>query len=245
MPFEYYYGEEWVNMGEATLLGDVYSVTFNTVGVVPDGWLDIRVCAMDDLENEDCFETAYLVQNEASSGDVAIINLQAGWNLISLPLIPYDTTIEAVLADLATHESVIQVVAWPYQMDESKIVEMRWNGGALTDLTELNDGVGYWVEMAEPDVLVFEGSPLPEPPLAPPSYVVYSGWNLIGFKSQQMTVDADTYLGEAGGDNMQVMFGFNEATGHYEQIMLDDLLMPGNGYWLAVSTNATIYPPAN
>ena len=242
--FEYYNGEEWVDMDEPDNLADVYSINFDTT-VVENGWLDIRVTAQDTLGNEVSSDpVSYFVQNGDLEEGQVVINLQVGWNLISMSLIPNDTSIEVLLADLRDSGSVVQVVAWPYNIDLSKIVEMRWNGVQLTDITDLEDGPGYWIQMSKPGVLVFEGVPLPEPPMAPPSYLVYAGWNLIGFKSQQADISAEGYLGVDVSDSMRMMYGYDAATSVYTQVTLDDLLEPGNGYWMAVGTNGTIYPPA-
>jgi len=243
--FKYYKGGAWVAMeGFVSVVDHVYSVVFDTTGV-DNGWLDIRVTAQDKLGNEDSFETAYFVQNGDPVEGQVVINLQVGWNLISMPLIPSDISIDVLLADLKDSGSVAQVVAWPYNVDSGKIVEMRWNGAQLTDITELKDGPGYWIEMTKPSVLVFEGTPLPEPPMAPPSYLVYAGWNLIGFKSQQPEIQAKDYLGSDVSASMRMMFGYDAATGFYTQVTLDTTLEPGSGYWMAVGTNGTIYPPAS
>jgi len=164
----------------------------------------IQVIAIDNAGNENTVTTGEYTINNAPPAYT--FNLVAGWNLISLPLIPDDPAIETFLSELIANESVIQVVAWPYDLAEGKIIEKRWNGANLQDVTEMVDGVGYWVEMSKPDVLTFTGDYLPEPPAAPPSYVVYSGWNLIGFKSTTPQL-ANTYLGDAGGDNMRMMYG--------------------------------------
>lgn len=244
--FEYYdpdREEPWVDMGDVAGGDDSYLVDFDTAEV-DNGWLSIRVTASDGLGNEASLETAYFVQNGALEPGQVVINLQVGWNLISMSLIPNDTSIDVLLADLMASDSVAQVVAWPYNGDLGSIVEKRWNGVQLTDITDLEDGHGYWIEMIKPGVLVFEGTPLPEPPMAPPSYLVYAGWNLIGFKSQQIDISAESYLGADVSASMRMMYGFDAATGFYTQIMRDTELEPGSGYWLAVGANGTIYPPA-
>jgi len=197
----------------------------------------IKVTASDNAGNEK--EEVFVGYEINNAPPTFPFNLLAGWNLISLPLIPDDPAIEIFLSELIANESVIQVVAWPFEGDT--IHEKRWNGAALQDVTEIVDGVGYWVEMSKPDVLTFTGDYLPEPPAAPPSYIVHAGWNLIGFLSMD-DVEAEVYLGEAGQGNMRAMYGFDESTGYYEPITLDDDLDPGNGYWLAISVDATIYP---
>lgn len=173
------------------------------------------------------------------------IDLLAGWNLFSLPLIPNDTSIEVLLADLVASDSVAQVVAWPYDVDLGRIVEMRWNGVQLTDITDLEDGPGYWIQMTKPGVLEFDGVPVVGPGQAPHAYDVYAGWNLIGFKSQQTTMDAETYLGADVSASMRMMYEYDADTGFYSQVALETKLKPGSGYWLALSTNGTIYPPAS
>lgn len=219
--------------------GKYDSPAWDTTAFADGTEVQIKVIASDHAGNQAIRTTGEYTINNAPPEYT--FNLVAGWNLISLPLIPDDPAIETFLSELIANESVIQVVAWPYDLAEGKIIEKRWNGANLQDVTEMVDGVGYWVEMSKPDVLTFTGDYLPEPPAAPPSYIVYSGWNLIGFLSMD-NVEAEVYLGEAGVGNMRAMYDFNESTGYYEQITLDDPLNPGNGYWLAVSVDATIYP---
>jgi hypothetical protein len=129
------------------------------------------------------------------------------------------------------------VIGWVHE--DGALVQKAWDGVALLGIENLDPEFGYWVEMTADGDVNFDGSPLPAPPQAPPSYVVYAGWNLIGFKSEG-TIVADTYLGEAGTGNMRAMYGWDED--HYVQVLLDSDLQPKAGYWLAVSTNATIYP---
>jgi len=230
--FEYYDEDEdeWVEIGEGVL--NPVSGKYESPAWVNVDDLDVRAVATDNVG---------LVTESAIYVPDDVISLEVGWNLISLTLVPYDSDIETILSDLIANESVKQVVAWPFEGDT--IHEKRWDGGALQDVTEIVDGAGYWVEMNEADELSFDGANPPEPPAAPPAYFVYAGWNLIGYTS----VDphpADEYLGDAGGPNVRAMYGFDEINGVYVAITGDDDLEPGNGYWLAVSTNATIIPPA-
>lgn len=226
------------------LVDGVFSYTWTIPPKYNNNYYRIKITAEDEQGN---------TATDISDNDFTIvplithdIQLLAGWNLISLPLIPNDTSIEVLLADLVDSESVAQVVAWPYDLDLGRIVEMRWNGVQLTDITDLEDGPGYWIEMTEPGVLKFDGVPMVGPGMAPPAYNVYAGWNLIGFKSQQTTMDAQTYLGTDVSASMRMMYEYDADTGFYSQVFLTEpALKPGSGYWLAVSTNGTIYPPAN
>ena len=155
------------------------------------------------------------------------IALSAGWNLISLPLIPENSTIEAVLTDLDGVEAV-----WSYEAG-------TWYSYAPdvpSDLTEMTDGKGYWIEMSASATLTVYGTEMPEDPLAPlPAYPVVVGWNLVGFK-ETYTMRVSDYL--AGVSYARVY----EYVGGYHSLSASDLMKPGQGYWIAVTEAGTIYP---
>jgi hypothetical protein len=102
------------------------------------------------------------------------------------------------------------------------------------------DGQGYWVEMSAADTLTVTGNELPPPGGRMPSYRLYVGWNLIGFKSLT-PIEAGEYLDELASV-MRAMYGYDAEKGFYEVIKLTTPLVPGKGYWLAVSADGTIYP---
>lgn len=240
--FEYYEDDDWVAIGAGTYNAGTgkYDAPAWDTNAFEDGTIvRIQVIAIDEAGNEQTFAETNNYYKIDNAQPEETIDLYLGWNLISLPLVPSDSDIETLLSDLIDRSSVKQVVAWPFEGDT--IHEKRWNGENYLDVTEIVDGVGYWVEMSKPDVLTFTGDYLPEPPLAPPSYIVHRGWNLIGFLSTNPVAAAE-YLGEAGEGNMRAMYGFNESTGYYVPITLETDLEPRNGYWLAVSVDATIYP---
>ena len=68
--------------------------------------------------------------------------LQAGWNLISIPLDPFNPAVEAVLAALVAAENNLTDAVYAYRQT-----------GYLcypTNLTELARGEGYWLKLANP-----------------------------------------------------------------------------------------------
>ncbi|GAI27546.1 unnamed protein product, partial [marine sediment metagenome] len=139
-------------------------------------------------------------------GDVIAteVDLSEGWNLISLPLIPDDSSIDNML--VGTSDSVDKI--WMYKaeyadddidnngdgvIDESTEPWLSYAPGAPEDLTDMVDGDGYWIDMIEAETLVVRGVEFVAGPSAPPTYHVVEGWNLIGFKSVT-TAPADDYL---------------------------------------------------
>jgi len=85
------------------------------------------------------------------------------------------------------------------------------------------------------DTLIVEGVELPLPPEVPPTYTVFEGWNLIGFKSCTPRTASD-YLAAIVG-KWTVMYD-----GQGQRVWLGDYMEPGCGYWLAANNPGTIYP---
>lgn len=170
------------------------------------------------------------------------ITLFEGWNLISMPLIPYDSSIGVVLADVIENVEVVygyESGIWSTYV--SSVPE-------LATLTNIEDGKGYWVKMTADDTLIVYGTVQPAPGETPRVYNVYNGWNLIGFKSTSTTTKVGTYLTtvpETLTDHM-VIYGW-DATDGYELVYpgvfgLDNTFAPGSGYWLYLIGDAVIVP---
>ena len=155
------------------------------------------------------------------------IELRVGWNLISLPLIPTDSDIDAVLYGVEGIE-----IVWAY---DATVGWSRYIPGAAPDTLEtMEDGKGYWVLMNAPATLTVEGFVMPPPPVVPPTYAVVAGWNLIGFRSLE-TMDAQDYL---EGVNWTVLWRFDEEG--FTQVLPTHDLTPGLGYWLYALEPGTI-----
>jgi hypothetical protein len=157
------------------------------------------------------------------------VPLDEGWNLISLPLIPDDTNIETVLAGVSSNVATV----WHY--DAGTATWSSWAPVWGGDLLTMEDGKGYWIQMNAADTLIVEGVELPLPPEVPPTYPVFEGWNLIGFKSCTPRTASD-YLAAIVG-KWTVMYD-----GQGQRVWLGDYMEPGCGYWLAANNSGTIYP---
>jgi len=78
--------------------------------------------------------------------------LSTGWNLVSLPIIPNSINIEEILADIMPN----LVTAWAY--DGSTAVWSNYNPEAMVNsLTEMKDGIGYWLRVNNPCTLTIVG----------------------------------------------------------------------------------------
>jgi hypothetical protein len=164
--------------------------------------------------------------------DVANITLVKGWNLISLPLIPLDSAINAVLAGIL--DDVKSVWYWTG----------RWYSfapGASSDLTSMRDGKAYWINMEAAQNLTLAGRKMPEGAQLPPTYDVVVGWNMVGFKSTATNVTAQDYL--AGTDPVRI-YGFENGAWFFipGPPYNNPKMKPGLGYWVAFTEPGTIYP---
>ena len=164
------------------------------------------------------------------------IPLKPGLNLISLPLVPDDSAIEAVLASILDQVETV----WHYDTT-GPVPEWRSYGpGAPSDLTTMEDGLGYWVKIKDGAggdvVLAMSGQETPSAP-----YEVVKGWNLIGFKSVS-AMAPEEYFGELIGDIEAVMGFDGNALFEVLPSPATPRLMPGQGYWLHMNVAGTIVP---
>ena len=163
------------------------------------------------------------------------ITLSPGANLISLPLVPDDIGIEAVLA------GILDRVETVWQYDTSGAVP-RWRSyapGAPSDLRVMRDGLGYWVLVkdggAGDAVLTVTGREE-----TGPARRVVRGWNLVGYTSTSPQSPGE-YLGALGGSAGTTMVGY--AGGGAVAVLpsaAPPQLIPGRGYWLYVESAGTI-----
>jgi len=201
---------------------------FSRITVSPSGKVGGTTIPADAL-------TAATVTVEQGVFEQASIELVEGWNLISLPLIPLDSAINAVLAGIM--EDVISVWHWDTPGE-------HWHSfapGASSDLSSMTDGKAYWINMDAAQNLTLAGTQMPEGTQLPPAYDVVAGWNMVGFKSTATNVTATDYL--AGTEYVRI-YGFKNGAWFlisgppYDNPKME----PGLGYWVAFTEPGTIYP---
>ena len=162
------------------------------------------------------------------------IKLNVGWNLVSTPLIPDNTSIEVVLSDVDN-----AMIVWEYDADTSSWLSYI-PGGPGGVLTEIAGGIGYWIGMSGDDTLVIEGSYFEEGPNDMPTYLVYEGWNLIGVHSLDLRL-AETYMSSASCDCAHTLHGYQDSA-WINIDLYSDYLEPGYGYWAYMTEDGAIAP---
>jgi hypothetical protein len=172
-----------------------------------------------------------------------VIDLEPGWNLVSLPAMPYDSAITSVLSHLIVKNTVKQVQTWTPGTGWT-----IWTAGAgPKTLTKMVDGQGYWIEMAAEDELDTVGTYLAFPPYTPPEYPVTTGWNLVGYTQWGRpwwlpATQAADYLSMSVAMNAQSMWMYDANYEIFVQQQMLDPMVPGAGYWLAMSQPGTVRP---
>jgi hypothetical protein len=165
------------------------------------------------------------------------IGLVPGWNLISLPLIPTNDSIQNVTAGIQNKINTSYGI-WYYGSSTPKW--FSYTPGGSFDLTKMQAGKGYWIYMDSSTTLTVTGSFLPARAL-PPEYSVYTGWNLIGIHAQTDKTASD-YLANLGiyGTGWSSLFKYT--AGQYASISSTGTMDLGNGFWLYAPRNGTLIP---
>jgi uncharacterized repeat protein (TIGR01451 family) len=217
----------------------------NTVGEVCNR---ATVVALDQHDPVTTNNSSEVCINATEPPDVTGVPLYLddGLNLISLPLIPDTNDPQVALAGV--NVGTVNQYVHP---EDPAAPPAGWvtyiNGTPYNPATGFvwDDGIGYWAGCSPADVLNVTGVELQAGAVLPPSYDVYGGWNLIGFKSATAKLPTE-YL--AGIDGKYVMvYGYDNGSFHAVGSPGHAMLVPGFGYWLAVIdtpavVEGTIFP---
>ena len=185
--------------------------------------------------------------------------LSPGWNLVSLPGEPADSSIASVFGpgvEVRTVYSYDPVIPGGWMVAVRETLDSDWQG----DLTEINGRHGYWVlsdaiqdwEVSIPRLA--GGAAGTGTPIQPPVIPLYAGWNLIpvtdisGDGSGGDTLNAVVYLQslEAGVEAARVL-GFDTIRNQWETVLDPDMQMNntleiGAGYWIFVREATSLVP---
>ncbi|MYC08377.1 MAG: cadherin repeat domain-containing protein [Chloroflexi bacterium] len=235
-----------------------FLVTLENIGL---GDHEVEIQAMDQAGNE--LEDALEIDFEVSDRDPFEKRLSPGWNLISLPGEPADSSIATVFGagvEVRTVYTYNPVVPGGWQVAVRETLDSEWQG----DLTEITGQRGYWVlsdaiqdwEVNIPRLAggaVGTGTPI-QPPVIP----LYAGWNLIPVTDVKgnaldhgTPIDAAVYL-QSLEDGIQAarVLGFDTIRNEWYTVLDGDMMSPGmgtnlligSGYWVFVR-NATALVP--
>jgi len=157
------------------------------------------------------------------------IDLQIGWNLISIPLTMQDTSVENVLSNISGFWDVAKY----YDRADAADPWKSWrNGGTENDLAQIDRTMGLWLHATSVGTLSISGN-------VPSTTMIdlKAGWNLVGYPSSQVKA-ASVALAGTGADIVSVF----QSTTPYLQDHGDlstVTMEAGKGYWIHVPADTT------
>jgi hypothetical protein len=190
--------------------------------------------------------------------DAGKIILDEKWNLVSLPLVTFDTSIANLVKSLpaeALDADTVDQLLSIHHYDRTGCPDVgTWKvyGGGQTSLSTMEDGKSYWVRMTYPGGVNMPytwwvwGTALPMPPASPKQYPVCKGWNMLGFTSLDATKLVESYLWNwtAGSS---VVYGWDNTgdwtTSNWLYVPTGNNLETGLGYWAAFTSAGYVYVP--
>jgi len=173
------------------------------------------------------------------------VPLTTGWNLVSIPADPVDSSIDSVVP--STHPATQILTYDPSDANGPWLVATRATDGTWTGtLTTIDSGHAYWVNTtsAAPIKTLLGVPSLAQAIL--PTIPVVTGWNLLPIVDLEQTAAGD--LRTAGtyftSITWKVVYGYGTTgfTGRWERVATGDNVETGRGYWVWASAAGTLVP---
>ena len=176
------------------------------------------------------YNTNQLESGFSNEVDALGVSLHSGSNLVSLYRQPENTNPSTVLNSINGQYAAV----WAYVNGSWRVYDPANPG--FSDLSTMEAGKGYWIEMNEPGVLLMYG------PTSPASISLTTGSNLAGyfFPSTQSIADAISSIED---DVISVWAYVNGSWRAFDALNpgFSDLseMKPGIGYWIETSSACT------
>ena len=217
-----------------------------------------EVQAVDQAGN--VFEDTLEIDFEVNDRDPFEKRLSPGWNLVSLPGEPADSSIAAVFGpgvEVRTVYSYDPVIPGGWMVAVRETLDSDWQG----DLTEITGRHGYWVlsdaiqdwEVSIPRLA--GGAAGTGTPIQPPVIPMYAGWNLIPVTdvsgnalSAGIPISAMVYLNSLDdGLDLARVLGYDTIRNEWFTVLDMQMGSPGDlsigsGYWVFVREAAALVP---
>ena len=220
-----------------------YTLAAQDLGI---GEYELKVTGRDDVGNE----VSDTYDFEVAARGAYKVGLTPGWNLVSVPGTPLDSSIQSVMGD--TMQAAIVLA---YQDDEW-LTAVNDNGTWRGTLTDIVGGYGYWVQTT-----AFESisALIPETDTSSvlPTARVIKGWNLLGVVDVLQAKAGSTPSGSGEADNYfdnfdwKVAYSFNTSGNSWEKSIPGDgpesataaeEIINGKGYWVWSTEAGTLVP---
>ncbi len=166
---------------------------------------------------------------EAFNTQTLVIPLHTGWNLVSIPFITSNQTIDRVLDSIAGSYDLVQIYNASDPLDPWKSYSVH-RPTVLNDFTKLDRKLGFWIHATRNCTLEVSGLIEESTPIQ-----LYAGWNLVGYPTMADNMTIATAFSGTGADKV-AGFDFNSPY-HLTELSPAHLMKPGEGYWVHVPAN--------
>jgi hypothetical protein len=161
------------------------------------------------------------------------IQLEPGWNLISLNHELEDSSLTSVFKSISGEYDAVQVY-------DATDVNDHWKHYKITkplelnDLSEVDHTKGIWIHITNP--LGAKFTYVGTQPKRNPQIILYEGWNLVSYPSL-CTRDRDVALNHLTfGTDINVIQWYDPSTG-WHNVESGEMMVVGRGYWMHSSVN--------
>lgn len=161
--------------------------------------------------------------------NTTLLDLEPGWNLVSLPRIQLNTDIETVFQSI---EGDYDNVQW-YNITDNKDLWKLYHVSkppALNDLNEINHTMGIWIHITNPTGTIFAA--IGDELTLNQSIALYPGWNLVGYPSLKDRTRDEALNNIKFGSDVDSIWTYNATTPKWEEITASDNFELGRGYWI-------------
>ncbi len=210
------------------------------------GEYELVYAANDDVGNKiEADESAATFEFEVQERQPYEVDLNPGWNLISLPGDPFNPAVGQVIGDLKA-DTVLGYQGGEW-VTSVKNEDGRWQG----TLVDIRGGYGYWVRTTAVETIETVIPPtLPTSNL--PTVPVVSGWNLVGVVDAEQrdtgtAADADDYFTSLPA--WRVAYSFETQQNRWAKLLPNGgtatdphEVENGKGYWVWSSQPGTLVP---
>ncbi|MBI5001168.1 MAG: amidase domain-containing protein [Euryarchaeota archaeon] len=226
--------EAWVRVPggvwqKATYVTDIHSThvaqyyfVWDTT-MAPNGWQTVEFRLNNSYGYISYENRTYDVQNGVSYLPVP---LTQGWNLVSLPLVQANSSLQSCLASIAGSYDRTQFYDSSSTINQWRQYYSGWQP-ALNDLSQLNHSIAFWLNVTAPSATLNVTGTLP----SSTAIVLRQGWNMVGYPARNDSSYTVGQLKTATGAT--IVEGFNGSATYKTSVLPDSRIMKrGEGYWV-------------
>jgi parallel beta-helix repeat protein len=155
--------------------------------------------------------------------------LHQGWNLISVPLIQSNNSLEAVLQSIEGEYDAVQYFNISNKDNPWKHhhISKPWD---LNDFTQIYHKIGLWVHITTPGgtLYTYRGKRLPQNQ----TISLYPGWNLVGYPSLNNKNRTKALNNLTFDQDVDAIWTYDSRTQKYKEIGESDYFEVGRGYYI-------------